>query len=77
MEESSTERFFRLMNEANTKIAEAEANTKPNKSEVGDPVRLERMEARRERLGQLRARPHSRSKQKRVTNVFDHIDLSH
>lgn len=69
--ESSTERFMRLMNEANERIAADEEKAKqPRLGE--DPVRVAADRARREKFGQLRARPKSRSKTRRVRNVFGH-----
>lgn len=72
MEETSTERFLRLMNERNARIAADEVTSLPSV----DLIRERRQTERREKLGQLRARTHSGSRPKRPINIFPHVDLS-
>lgn len=75
VEESSTERFLRLLNEQNARIAADMAAEEKAKLGV-DPIREQRDAERREKFGTLRAREKSRSKTRRVRNVFGSIDLS-
>lgn len=55
-----TERFLRLMNEQNERIAEREAQEEAAKQKAlqGDPVRNQMMAEKREKWGILRAREH-------------------
>lgn len=72
MSSDSTAEFFRLMNEANERIAAAEA--KKNEPDL-DQVRLQKDAERRERYGQLRAREHTGKRPKQVRPIFGHVDL--
>lgn len=73
-EESSTERFLRLMNEANQRIADAAEAPKTSLGE--DQVRLALNEARRAKYGPtLRARPKSGNRPNRVRNAFGHVRI--
>lgn len=70
--------FLQLLNETNARIAEGlaqeQAEAEKNKKGV-DPVRLQRDQDRREKLGQLRARPKSKRKTGHVRSVFGHVSL--
>lgn len=74
MARGSAANFLRLMNSQNEAIIarekEAEAREEAAKP-TPDLVRLQRDTERRERLGQLRARPRSRSKTARVRARWD------
>jgi hypothetical protein len=73
----STEKFFRIMNEANARIATQEAE-EASKQPAGvgvDQVRLQKDAERREKMGQLRARPKTKKKTHHVHNVFGHVNV--
>ena len=73
---TSTARFLELMNKANAQIAAHEAKKEAEREAMGtDPVRVERDAERRERLGQLRAVEHPRSRPHIANPVFGHVDL--
>lgn len=77
MAEKDTAGFLKWMNAMNDSIADPKAAEAKIKSQVGlDPVREERDSERRERLGQLRARPKNRSKTNRIRNAFGYTDPS-
>jgi len=75
--DESTERFLRLLNEQNTRIAAAAAEKEAEKKDLSDQLRLQRETERREKWGQLRAREHPGKRPHRANNVFPYIDLSH
>lgn len=71
MGEGSAARFLRLMNEQNDRIAARKAEEEAEKQMRGeDQVREQRMQERRERLGQLRAREHSSKRPMRARHLF-------
>jgi len=73
---ASTARFLELMNKANAKIAAHETQREAELEGIGtDQVRVQRDAERRERLGQLRAIEHPRSRPKIANPVFGHINL--
>jgi hypothetical protein len=64
-----TERFLRMLNEQNARIAalnEERATLVPET----DPVRLQREAERREKYGQLRAREQPSKRPRRVDQMF-------
>jgi hypothetical protein len=64
--------FLRRMNEQNDRMVAREAEEKAKTKMIGtDPIRTQRMEERRERLGQLRARPHSSKRPRHASPVWD------
>lgn len=74
MEETSTERFLRRMNEQNERIA-AQDTVERTPATTRDPIREQRQAERREKLGQLRARTHSGKRVQKISNVLPHINL--
>jgi hypothetical protein len=74
----NTSDFFSFLDQQNNAIAAREAEeAEKTKSrlEVGvDPVRFERDAARRERLGELRAREHTSKRPHRARPVFGHVN---
>lgn len=76
MPETKTQRFLRLVNEQNAQIAERKAKeAEADKKRGLDPVRIQKDAERREKLGQLRARPKPRRKTHKVSSVFPVVDL--
>lgn len=76
MTKGSTSNFLRLLNEANARIAAHEAEQAALRKKVEpDPIRLQRDAERRERFGQLRARPKPKKKTHKVHNVFGHVHV--
>lgn len=73
MTKKDTASFFRFINEMNAMV---EAGEKPESTAGEDQIRLQRQDERRERLGQLRARPKLRKKTGRAHSVFGYSDLS-
>jgi hypothetical protein len=75
MGESDTERFLRLLNEQNERIAAYEEANQPKL--VGeDPIRLQREKERRDKWETLRARSHASKHPQRVRRVFPFVDPS-
>lgn len=74
-----TEKFLRLMNQANDEIAERLAKEAEEEAQQknlrGDPVRLAADAARREKWGQLRAREHLRSRPTRSRHAFGVVNM--
>ena len=73
-----TARFLALMNAANNKIAEQEAQERAEQEAIGtDQFRIQRDAERRDKQGgTLRAREHPRSRPiKSLGSVFGHVDL--
>lgn len=70
--DESTERFLRLMNEQNLRIAAQQAAAE---SQIpSDPIRLQRDKERRDKWGQLRAREKPSLRPTRARNVFPYVD---
>lgn len=68
--------FLRRMNEQNDRIAAREAEEQAKKTALGsDPIREQRMQERRERLGQLRARPHPSKRPRKAKPVWDTVHI--
>jgi hypothetical protein len=72
--DKSTERFLRLLNEQNARIAAY--NAEQEQATTADPVRLQREQERREKWGTLRAREHPTRHPTRARRVSPYIDLS-
>lgn len=77
MARGSAAEFLKSLNEQNDRIAARLAAEEAEKQGIGvDPIRVQRDQERRTRLGQLRAREHSGKRPKKVLgNVFGHIKL--
>lgn len=73
MAKKDTASFFRFINEMNAMI---EVGERPESTAGEDQLRIQREAERRERLGQLRARPKRKSKTNRISSVFGYTDLS-
>jgi hypothetical protein len=76
MSKKDTAGFLARMNARNESIAAREVEAKIQSQRGVDPVREARDAERRERLGQLRARPKPKKKLRHVRSTFGHIDLS-
>ena len=74
--DESTERFLRLVNEQNARIAAAKAREVALEQDLTDHIRLQREKERREKWGQLRAREHPSRHPARARRVFPYIDVS-
>lgn len=75
MDKKNTDEFLRLMNETNDVIA-ARASEAKIASQVGvDPIREQREADRREKFGQLRARPRPKKKTQHARSAFGGIWL--
>jgi hypothetical protein len=74
--DKSTERFLRLVNEQNARIAAAKAREAALDKDRTDTIRLQREKERREKWGQLRAREHPSKHPARARRVFPYIDTS-
>lgn len=70
----STEKFLRILNEQNARIAAREAGKTPEPDI--DPIREQRQQERRDKLGQLRARQKSGNRPHRARSVFPRVDAS-
>lgn len=76
MARGDTARFLQLLNEQNERIAARIAQEQKEEESRGeDPIRLARMQERRDRLGQLRAREHTSKRPKRATHIFGRSDI--
>lgn len=79
MAKKDTQKFLRLMREANEAIAAREAAEKAEKDKKSggvDEERVRREMERREKLGQLRARPKNKRKgNAHVRNVFGGVNM--
>lgn len=71
----STENFLRILNEQNARIAALEADRAQQKADV-DPIREQRQQERRDKLGQLRAREKQGKRPHRARSVFPRVDPS-
>lgn len=70
MPEGSTEKFLRLMEEQNVRVARVEAMRSKQEPVDIDSTRLQRDEERREKYGQLRAEPRpGKRRQKNTGNL--------
>jgi hypothetical protein len=78
MPKRDTEKFLRLVNEANERIAQRLAAEEEAKQKAlrGDPVRVAADQARREKWGTLRARPRVGRRKNRARSVFGYVDPS-
>ena len=66
--------FLRRLNEQNQRIADRQAAEEKAKDEGGiDQIQLKRDQERRERWGQLRARPHPSKRNKHASPVWDSL----
>lgn len=77
MARGSAAEFLKLLNEQNDRIAARLAAEEVKKQGIGvDPIRVQRDQERRSRLGQLRAREHSSRRPVRAFgSVFGHVKL--
>jgi hypothetical protein len=67
----STRRFFDLIARPKQNFVETEKKVQEIRTVGEDQFRNDRDAARRERLGQLRARPHPNKRQRHATPVWD------
>ena len=66
-----TNRFLQLLNQQNERIAARIAEEKAEKQRRGeDPIRVQRMNERRDKMGSLRAREHSSKRPLRARHLF-------